>query len=182
QKRAPTAIRCVREGGSEAVDRGVFAPPARRGLDCQSWCSFLNRLPHGLMRERFRVNDCQDSRDVRRSLLEYLKPLATHRRFVAGETGDIAARTSKTCNKAATDRIADTDKHDRYISRDRLEQRERAVGVCHGDIGRTRYELCRPDSHLLRIVVPPLHLHKEVATLPPPELVEPTHEGGEPTS
>src|SRR5262245_53463134 len=133
------------------------------------------------MRERFRVNDCQDSRDVRRSLLEYLKPLATHRRFVAGKTGDVAARTSKTCNKAAANRVADTDKHDRYISGDRLEHREREVGVCHGDIGRTRYELCRPDPHLLRIVVPPLQLHKEVATIPPSALVEATHARGEAT-
>jgi len=64
---------------------------------------------------------------------------------VTGETGDIAARTSKTCNKAATDWVADTDEHNPHISRDGLEHRECEVGVCHGDIGRTRYEFRRPD-------------------------------------
>jgi hypothetical protein len=69
------------------------------------------------------VHDRQDSCDLGRSLLEHLKPLATQRRLVTGETGDIAAGASKTGNKAATDRVADTNEDDRHISRDWLEYR-----------------------------------------------------------
>ena len=80
------------------------------------------------------MHDRQDSGDLGRSLLEHLKPLATQRRLVTGETRDIAAGVSQTSNKAAADRIADTDEHDRYTSRDWLEYRQRQVGVCYSDI------------------------------------------------
>ena len=73
------------------------------------------------MHESFRVHDRQDPGGVGCGLLEHLKPLATHRRLVTSETGDIAARASETGYKAATDRVADTNEDDRHTSRDRLE-------------------------------------------------------------
>src|SRR5262249_17713915 len=98
---------------------GVVTPP-RHGLDSQSCCGFLGRTHHGLKHGNFRHRDHQNAADIGCSLLEHLQPLATHRRIVTSETGDIAVGMSKTGNKATADRIADTDEHDRYASGDWL--------------------------------------------------------------
>ena len=118
-----TAIRFLCEGCDNALDLGGIVHVTRFGLDCQSRCCFLDRLPHALMRESFRVHDRKDSGDVGCGLLEHLKPLATHRRLMTSETGDIAARASEAGYKAATDRIADTNENDRHTSRNWLEHR-----------------------------------------------------------
>src|SRR2546429_7808521 len=99
---------------------------------------------------------------------------------MTGKTRDIAAGASKTGNESAADRIADANEHDWHTSRNWLERRCRKVGVCHCDIGRTGNDFGGPEPHLLRLVVPPLHLHNQVAILSPPQLVEPAQEGGEP--
>src|SRR6266480_3996695 len=60
---------CARELTRRHRKFGVLDPSptdnvahvARYGLDCQSRCCFLDRLPHGLMREGFRVHDRQNS-------------------------------------------------------------------------------------------------------------------------
>src|SRR5262249_52125787 len=48
-------------------------------------------------------------------------------------------------------------------------------------IRRTRDEFGGPNAHLLRLIVPPLHLRNQVVTLSPPQLVKPTREGSKPT-
>jgi hypothetical protein len=58
-----------------------------------------------------------------RRFLEHLKPLAAHRWRVTGEAGDVSARASKTCNETTADRVADTNKYNRYVSSERLEYR-----------------------------------------------------------
>src|SRR5262249_41372182 len=52
---------------------------------------------------------------------------------------------------------------------------------CHHDVGRTRQKVRRPQTHLLGLVMPPLHLRDEVATLPPAKLIEPVEQRGQPT-
>src|SRR5262249_37929056 len=167
------AIWFLREGYDDAIDLGGIVHVACHGLDCQPGTRFLNRLPHALLRESFRVHDRKDTGDIWRSLLKHLNPFATHRRRVTGETGDIATRPRKTRNKPAADWVANTDEHDRHTSRDWLKYLQGKVGECYCDIGRTRDEFSGPNPHLRRIIIPPLHLHKQVTTLPPPQVVQP---------
>jgi hypothetical protein len=109
-----TAARAARDGGNGSFDPGVVAD--RGGAEHQS-----QRGAGGQerMHEEIRIDGgVRVEQDVgvgggRRDLLEELRPFAGDRRFEIGEAGDIAARTSKACDKAAADRIGRHDEHDR---------------------------------------------------------------------
>src|SRR5262245_36226859 len=115
-QRDQAGIRLLRKRCDDVPDLDGIVHTARCGLDCQSQRRILDRLPKGLMYLSFNVHDRQRPGDMGRSFLEHLKPLATHRWCVTGETGDISARAGKTCNKATADRVADTNKYNRYVS------------------------------------------------------------------
>jgi hypothetical protein len=130
----------------------------------------------------FSVHDGQRLGNVGRSFLEYFKPLAAQRGCVTGEAGNISARASKTCNKATADRIANADKHNWYVSGDRLEYRQCRVAECHRNIRHSRHEFGSPVPHLIGLVIPPLHLGNHAAAFSPPKLVETSLETGKPAS
>src|SRR5262245_54305937 len=133
------------------------------------------------MRRRLRVHDRQGSPDMGRSLLEQIKPFAAHRWLVAGKTRHVAARPRQACDKTAADRVADPAEYNRHLASDWFQHFEGKVGERHHDVGRTCHKVSRPETHLLRLVVPPLHLGDEVATFLPTKLVEPIEQRSKPT-
>src|SRR5437764_15479809 len=79
-------------------------------------------------------------------------PKSVHR---SGETGDVAARTSKACNESIANRIANPDEHDRNLSRCRLEQCYCRIAESHDHVGRDREKLCNKGPHLVQSAGPP---------------------------
>src|SRR5262245_61934926 len=53
------------------------------------------------------------AREPRRKLPQQLHPLATHRRDIVGEAGEVSTRMREARHEAAADRIAGIDKDDR---------------------------------------------------------------------
>jgi hypothetical protein len=72
------------EGRYRALDFGRIVDAARRGLDAEARRGRLQRTPERLMNGRLGMHDHHDSRDVRYSLFQYLKPLAPDRAIEAG--------------------------------------------------------------------------------------------------
>src|SRR5262245_5754900 len=59
------------------------------------------------------IVDDRDAGDMRSDFLKYFQHLAAHGELAEREAGDVAARSSKASNEPASDRISNTQKHNR---------------------------------------------------------------------
>jgi hypothetical protein len=92
---------------------------------------------------------------------------------INGETGDVAARTRKTLDQAATDRIGDDRENDGDGARLLQQRRSGGCGMGKNEVGLQRDELLRELLCRLRVArCRPASVGPHVAAFRPPELPE----------
>src|SRR6516165_51801 len=105
--------------------------------------------------------------EPRRDLREELKPLASQRGFVVGETGDVPARLVEPRNDAASDGVAQAQKDNRDRLRLPLEGNSRRRRACHDDVGLKADQLLRERSYLIYVNAEPPKVHSHVTAIGP---------------
>src|ERR1700751_4613463 len=100
-------------------------------------------------------------------LREKLKPLASQRGFVAGESGDIPTRVVGPRDDAAGNGVAQGRKDDRDRPRLPLEGNGRRGRVCHDDVGLQADQLLRERSYSIYVAAAPTKVHPHVAAIDP---------------
>jgi hypothetical protein len=123
--------------------------------------------------------DCQPAQ-VRNDLAQEFESLAGKVRNLVRQTGDVAARSSQTCDQAGPDRVRRRRKHDRDV-RSRLLCGEGWRG-CHrdNDIDLEPDQLGRVFCVALIAALCPAILNREVSTIYPTEFSEPLNKSGNP--
>ena len=109
-------------------------------------------------------------------MLEYLKPLPTHRELEISEAGCIAAGRRQTCHEPTADRIGDDGKHDRYRARLLTQHSHRRRAACHDHVWLERDQFLRIGLGAIDTVAQPAIIDLDIATFRPTEMLELLHE------
>src|SRR5262249_30833200 len=110
------ASRLAAKRGHDHLDFGLTINRCGDWLHLERTGSGLEGRPkiRSTPRRCFGIKHDSDPRRTGRDLRKQVQPLATHCRFLAGETRKVATRTRQARNKAVADWVAHDCKYDRY--------------------------------------------------------------------
>src|SRR6516165_9016966 len=116
-----------------------------------------------------RIEDDCGPLEPGRDLREQLKPLASHRGFHAGESGDVPTRAVKPGDDAGGYGVAQA-RDDRDRLRLPLEGNSRRRRACHDDVGLQADQLLREHSYPIDVIAVPTKVYPHVAAIGPTQV------------
>src|SRR6202041_137307 len=103
---------------------------------------------------------------------ENCQPLTSNRMFLAGETGDVAARARKARDKTAGGRVGDRNKYNRDSAGLPLQCTRRFAAHSYNDIRDRAHQVRHVRANVARITIAPAVLDADIATVYPPRFRE----------
>jgi hypothetical protein len=121
---------------------------------------------------RVRIENESDAPGIGSDLFEQLEPFASNRVLKIGESRQVLTGTRQAHHEAATDRVADKRKYDRYRARFLLHDPRHLISTGYDHVGRHADQFSCKDASLVGIAASPTIVGLDIAPLDPAEVVK----------